>query len=429
MAAANLKRHQATPALDSPDVMRIALVNKHLQLGGIETVVHQLWCGLRNRGWSADLWVSEYYDWPTGDGLRLMYPRLLNRLQHSRLSSQMQRSWSRRTWTQRAFRRLRKMDYDLVHVHGFDGTYASLEALVELAHAKPVVLTLHGPWWFTGGCAHPIGCDRFTQACGECPQLGVWPVPAEDNTAAELANKRKILQDAPIHFISPALHLRSDAARSVPGRHWKIAHIPNGVNTTFFRGDGKHDPRLRQAYGIDPDRITVLAMCRDFRDVGKGANLMVSALRLIDPSTVQVILVGAFTDAIADRLPPELRPMPMGYVESAAARRDLFEIADVFFFTSLAETFPCVVLEAMSSECCVVSTPIPAMSEQIVHGKTGLIAHACTDLALAEQLSAACARPAWAAQIGRDARRSVQQRFSEEQMLDRHLTFYEDALR
>ncbi len=408
--------------------MRLALVNKHLRLGGIETVVQQLWRGLPARGIAADLWVAEYGSRPA-PGVRLMYPPALTRLSRSRLAPWAARAFPRRSWGDRIFRQLLRSDHEVVHVHGFDATYASLESLVELAHAKPVALTLHGSWFFTGGCGQPLGCERFTDGCGRCPQAGRWPIPTDDDTAEALARKRRLLRDAPIHFVSPARHLRADALRSAVGRAWTITHIPNGVDTTTFRGERKHDATLRRACGVDPDRFVVLAACRDFRDETKGTDLLIEALRMTAADDLQVVLVGHDADAVARALPSSIRPLAKGYVENDAIRRDLFEVADVLLFTSRAETFPCVVLEAMSAECCVVSTPLAGVIEQVRHEATGLVADGFSGAAIARELARAAADRTWTAQLGRRARGAAVERFSEAAMIAGHAALYEGMRR
>lgn len=404
--------------------MKVALVNKHYRLGGIETVVHQLWKGLQGRGVQVELWISEFRDLPVHESVHPLYPPVLNRLLHSRVASITHCFFPRREWTAHEFEKIGRGDCDIVHVHGFDETYAGLEALVELAHAKPMVLTLHGAWLFTGGCGHPLGCERFTEACGYCPQAGEWPVPAADNTAGELEKKRRLLAEAPIQFISPAIHLRDKALRSTPGKKWEIAHLPNGVDTTFFRGTRKRDAAVRLACGVEPGHTVVFGMCRDFRDPVKGLSLMVGALNLLAAENIQVILAGAFAEIVTSQLPARLHPTPLGYVGSDRARRDLLEITDVFFFTSREETFPCVVLEAMSAECCVVSTPLEAVREQLQSGASGLVACEFTHEALARELTRACGNPARTAEMGRRARAEVLNRFSEEMMVSRHEELY-----
>ena len=408
--------------------MKIAFVNKHFELGGIETVVRQLYHGLTARGFECDLWFSESPGGARAPSLRPMYPRLLDRLQHTRFSRPIERFFPRMRWTGRAFDSLRARNYDLIHVHGFDETYASLESLRALACVKPLALTLHGAWFFSGGCGQPAGCERYTDACGQCPQAGEWPIPAADNTAEQLAHKRRVLHDAPIHFVSPSRHLREKALRSAPGKRWSIAHLPNGVDPAFFHGRRKRDAALRRACGVEPGRTIVLAMCRDFRDPVKGAPIMAAALQAVELDNAQIVLIGAFGEALAEKLPARLRPIAAGYVADVQARRALFEIADVFLFSSIAETFPCVVLEAMSSECCVVSTPLEGVREQLQHGESGFIAEAPTGESLARELARACESPALAAKIGAKARAVVQERFSEKTMLDCHEEFYRSLL-
>lgn len=404
--------------------MKVALVNKHYQLGGIETVIHQLRRGLPQLGIATELWISEFGKLPAGEPVRPLYPPALNRLLHSRFAKLTEFFFPRREWTARAFEKIARSDCDIVHVHGFDETYADMEALVTLACTKPMVLTLHGAWLFTGGCGQPLGCERFTQVCGQCPQVGVWPVPAEDNTAAELEKKLRLLASAPIQFLSPSLHLRTKALRSTPGRAWNITHLPNGVDTAFFHGTRKHDATARRALGVEPGRIVVLAMCRDFRDPVKGIPLLLGALQSLTEMELQVLLVGSYGEQVSVQLPGHLRPTPLGYVGGASARRDLFEIADVFLMSSMEETFPCVVLEAMSAECCVVSTPLEAVQEQLQSGVSGLLAADFSATALGNALRQACENPARTLEMGRNARTVVVQRFSEEAMVAGHAEFY-----
>jgi len=409
--------------------MKIAFVNKHCELGGIETVVQQLHRGFKARGFECDFWFSENPGNAPIPGMRPMYPKVLDRLHRTRFNRQIERLFPRFQWTSRAFDSLRESDYDIIHVHGFDETYATLEALRTLAGTKPLALTLHSTWLFTGGCGQPAGCERYLDACGDCPQAGEWPIPPSDNTAEQLEHKRRVLRDASIHFISPSRHLREKALRSTPGRNWSIAHLPNGVDTSFFHGRGKRDVELRHACGVEPERTIILAMCRDFRDPVKGPAIMATALQALDCADVQVLLVGAYGEQFAEKLPKRLNAVAVGYVSDIQKRRELYTIADIFLFSSVAETFPCVILEAMSSECCVVSTPLEAVREQLQHGETGFVAGAFTGEALARELSRVCISPAVAAQAGAKARIAVERTFSESTMLDQHEAFYRELLK
>jgi glycosyltransferase involved in cell wall biosynthesis len=102
----------------------------------------------------------------------------------------------------------------------------------------------------------------------------------------------------------------------------------------------------------------------------------------------------------------------------------LFEAADIFLFASPAENFPCVVLEAMASECCVVATPTSGVTEQIEDGRTGLLATELAGEALGRTLMAALQDGRRRRALGRAARDHVGAYFSTESFVARHLELY-----
>ena len=79
--------------------MEILLVNNQLQLGGAETVVHQL----RSRLKKARLLVAET-PFHTAE---VMYPRLLSRLRRTRFHNLVEATFPMFEWTNRRFVKLR----------------------------------------------------------------------------------------------------------------------------------------------------------------------------------------------------------------------------------------------------------------------------------------------------------------------------------
>src|ERR1700738_2754313 len=97
------------------------LVNNQFQLGGAETVVQQLWSKIPN----SRLLVA-HSDSPLPE---VMYPRILNRLSHTRLSRWIRRGFPAAVWPERRFRKLINDRADIIHIHNFHGFYAPVEAL------------------------------------------------------------------------------------------------------------------------------------------------------------------------------------------------------------------------------------------------------------------------------------------------------------
>lgn len=408
--------------------MKVVYVNNQIQLGGAETVVQQLRSGLKSLGHESPFYVSHGKSYPRGEAIIPFYPRILSRLSHTRLNSIVEKLFPRSAWTDRSFRHLAKVDADIIHIHNFHGDYASIESLAFVAKKKPVVWTFHAFWGITGGCDHPKNCFRYQDACGECPQVGIWPIGKLDNTAVQLQNKLAMLSSAPLNIVAPSHHLAEKVRNSKVGKAWKVFEIPNGVDPSRFHPERKRDVEFRRSLGLKVDLPIVLVVNRNFQDTQKGHAMVHEALAMNAGTDAQIVLVGGNSQWAASQLPPGLNIIDGGYVASREHMARLFEAADIFLFASPAENFPCVILEAMSAGCCVVATPTSGVTEQIEHDKTGFLADSIGGEALGNIMRKVLSdRSAWK-RIGDSARRRVEERFSEKVMVDRHLALYEEII-
>src|SRR4051812_21641227 len=118
--------------------MHVCHVNTNFQLGGAETVMHQLHRGCLAQGVRSTLGVAH-----AGKARLLprhtirLYPALLEYLQHTRAHRWIEYFVHRNSWTNRAFGKLLTEPFDLFHIHSFTG-YATIASLVEAARRKPV---------------------------------------------------------------------------------------------------------------------------------------------------------------------------------------------------------------------------------------------------------------------------------------------------
>lgn len=408
--------------------MNIAFVNSSYRLGGAETVVHDLMTGCAERGHRVRLYVGFGKTYPRDSRLRPLYPRVLSRLDHSRLQPFLERVAPRFDWTDRRFRSLASGWPDLVHVHNFHGDYASVESLAFLARRKPLVWTLHGHWGFTGGCDHPLDCTRFEDACGQCPRLGVWPLSTVDGTAAQLQLKTDHLGAIGLRVVAPSRFLAERVSRSRVGRGWHVHHIPNGVPLEKLSARRKHDPAFRRSLGLDPSAVIILVVNRNFQDAEKGFRTIRDALMAMPPTRLplQVVLAGQASNWAATELPPTVQPVSLGYVDSKQRMSALYEASDIFLFASPAETFPCVILEAMASGCCVVATPTSGVTEQIEDGHTGALAASISGADLARTLKCVLDDAALRNRVAGAAINRIVSEFSIDRTVERHLRLYRE---
>jgi glycosyltransferase involved in cell wall biosynthesis len=394
--------------------MKVLHVNNQVRLGGAETVIQQLRRGFPD----ARLAVADGKTFPPG--VRPLYPRLLARLHHSRFHDRVERLAPRDRWTNRAFRRLARSSFDLIHLHNFHGRYATIESLEHVARRKPLVWTFHALWGVTGGCDHPRDCQRYLEACGECPQLGRWPLGNVDNTAAQLAVKLKRLAPLPLHIIAPSRWLADIVQASPVGRQWRVHHIPNAVDAEFAALLGMTPRPHRQ-------QPAILIVNRNFRDEQKGFPIIEAALDTAAASLPTprppLILVGQNSDWAKEAL-PAWSCESLGYVNDTVTLARLHRFADVFLFASPAENFPCVILEAMAAGSCVVATPTGGVVEQIADGETGVLAGEVSGRALGEALIRALADADLRQRIEFAAPSRVRREFGEDLFIERHRQLY-----
>jgi glycosyltransferase involved in cell wall biosynthesis len=385
--------------------MEILLVNNQLQFGGAETVVHQL----RSRIPNTRLLVPE----SPSLNAEVMYPRLLSRLNHSRLHCVIEKLFPMFEWTNRHLAKLQNDSADIIHIHNFHGDYASIEALAGLIRAKRVVWTFHGLWGVTGGCDHPKGCPGYLRECGHCPQLGLWPIGDVDRTTEELYRKTAALSGLTANVIAPSRYMFDAIRCSQVGKGWKLHHIPNGIDPNRFTSAQSRSHRLK-----------LLIVNRNFQDPHKGFNILQEALNLMEPGEVELTFVGSNSSWATAQLKKGYRARDLGYISDRKRIAELYAESHIFLFASPAENFPCVILEAMASGCCVVATASGGVVEQVRDGENGFLAAEISGSALANALDRALCSRALIPMIGENARRTVIEKFSEDAMIEAHLRLY-----
>jgi glycosyltransferase involved in cell wall biosynthesis len=388
--------------------MNLLLVNNQYHLGGAETVVHQIWARIPK----ARLLVAE----AASLAVEVMYPHLLSRLNHSRFHQVTEKWFPMFEWTNRRFAELRNDPADIIHIHNFHGGYASVETLASLARTKRVIWTFHGLWGVTGGCDHPKGCRGYLEQCGHCPQLGSWPIGNVDRTAAELSRKFTGFTDLSMEVIAPSQYFLEVIRSSPVGRNWTVHHIPNGIDPTKFK-----------PAQTGSDRLRLLVVNRNFQDPHKGFTMVREALKTADPKGLELTFVGLNSGWAIAQLPEGFRTRDLGYITDRETLARLYAESDIFLFASPAENFPCVILEAMASGCCVVATPSGGIVEQITDGQTGFLASAVSGEALAEALARALQTRGELREFGVRARREVIAKFSEDRMIEEHQRLYESS--
>jgi putative colanic acid biosynthesis glycosyltransferase len=220
-----------------------------------------------------------------------------------------------------------------------------------------------------------------------------------------------------INVIAPSRYFYDTIRRSQVGKGWKLHQIPNGI-----------DPNMFTPAQIRSHRLKILIVNRNFQDPHKGYNLVQEALNLTEPAEVELIFVGSNSSWAIAQLKKRYRTRDLGYIADRTKITELYAQSHIFLFASPAENFPCVILEAMASGCCVVATPSGGVVEQITDDENGFLAAEISASALASALDRALCSRARIPMIGENARRTVIEKFSEDAMIEAHLRLYASLL-
>lgn len=208
-------------------------------------------------------------------------------------------------------------------------------------------------------------------------------------------------------------------ARTV-GRADNVTVVYNGIEP---EADGHRDPDVTAL----ADRGPVICAVTLLRP-GKGLETLIDAAPSVLAShpRAQFAIVGDGPDRETLRERARLRGVGESVHFLGARGRPLaaMRAASVFVHPSWAESFPYVILEAMSAGLPIVASDVGGIGEALVGGESGLLVTPEDPRALSDALNELLADPDRADRVGTAAKLRVEQRFTTPRMVDGIATVY-----
>ncbi len=256
---------------------------------------------------------------------------------------------------------IREYNPDIVHLHNLHGYYLNIELLFRtLAQMKkPVIMTLHDCWTFTGRCAYNRDCEKWKSGCGRCPRLSAYPKAWIDRSARNYEDKKRIftlLEDMTV--ITPSKWLAGLARESYLGKY-PIKVIPNGIDFSIFKPT-ENDFRVKN--GIKESEKIALGVA-NFHDPNKGFDDFLSLAKAV--SECKFVLVG-LSEKQVKSLPEGI--LGLCRVKNPQELAKIYSAADVFVNPTYADNFPTVNLEALACGVPVVTYDVGGSAEAIQNG-------------------------------------------------------------
>lgn len=261
---------------------------------------------------------------------------------------------------------------DIIHLHNVHGYYLNIRILLEFLarYDRPVVLTMHDCWIFTGHCAHFFECEKWKSengGCQHCPHLLTYPKCIFlDNSKKNWLEKKQLFNSIKnITYIAPAKWLTKIAHESFlsENKEARFCTINNGIDLSLF--DSVNCPE-----GFKPnDRIRLLGVASPWYEEKGFADFLKLGEEL--SSHFEIVLVGM--DSTREYIGKN--GARVSFITRTSSQTELamwYSSADALLNLSKAETFPTVIIEALACGTGVITYDVGGSAE-IVRDEDGQV--------------------------------------------------------
>jgi glycosyltransferase involved in cell wall biosynthesis len=313
---------------------------------------------------------------------------------------------------------------DLIHLHWVVQFVDYSSFFASLPEGKQFVWTLHDMAPLAGGCHWTYGCERFTEQCGACPQLGS---SSESDVTRGIWLRRRAslerLHSRQLHIVAPSRWLASEAKRSSLFSRFPCSVIPYGLDTDVFAPQGQRSSRI--ALGVAPDTRVILFAADGINDRRKGLHLLFEALRGLRAERETILL------SLGPGRPPRgdgfsYRHLPR--VNDDLLLASIYSAGDIYVAPSEQDNLPNTVLESIACGVPVAAFGVGGIPDVVRPGLTGYLARPGDVADLRAAICRMLERDDERAAMSKTCRKVAVQEYALEVQARRYLDLYQGLL-
>jgi len=413
--------------------MKTAFISTYDIEGGAARATYWLANGLRQMGVDVSMRVQRKlgdYAWVYGstgkikNALDLMRPTL------DTLPLQLYPKKKRSQWSLNLLPNpglvstISTMQPDIVNIHWVGGGFLPLSQFRKLT--APIVWSLYDMWAFTGGCHYDGFCGRYSDSCGNCPQLN----SATNDLSRWIHRKKRTLwQNLPMTIVSPSKWLAEEAKRSTLFCNLRVEVIPHGTDLKVFKPIDKS--LAREILGLPKEgHLALFGAMAGTSDTRKGYQYLEPALKSLAAKSshndLRLMVFGSSEPAN----PPDLGfPVHyLGRLHDDVSLAVLYSAADVTVTPSTQEAFGMSASESFACGTPVVAFGATGVLDVVDHKMNGYLAVPYEVDDLANGISWVLSDKDRLKQLSFDSRKKCEEKFDLKIVAKQYSDLYEELI-
>ncbi len=255
---------------------------------------------------------------------------------------------------------------------------SSLIRDIYLVCKAPVVWTPLDIEPLTGGCHFNNGCMRFTQSCGNCPQLG--NAGKEDISRRIWCQKKRDLENIPITFVAGSSWVFNHIKSSSLFGSRRIKKIFLSVDQNVFSKVDKE--KAREILQLPKEKKIILFGAFNLNDKRKGGHYLLAALKKLNErlgcidgtlcDSVILLTIGRPNGFNGDDMP--FNWIHLGEVKDDRALSLVYHASDVLASPSVDDFGPMMVNETFMCSTPIVAFNVGVATDILKSGENGYLA-------------------------------------------------------
>lgn len=265
------------------------------------------------------------------------------------------------------------IEADVIVLYWINDGFLSIKELEKiLSSGKKIIWRFSDMWPLTGGCHYSYGCKKFVTSCKACPQL---EYNSREDIVSKIFNEKLNWNTKNLTVVCPSHWIRSRVKLSKIFKDTKSITIHTHVNEKFFNIKKIKRELLLDKYSIPKNKYIVLYGSANFKlDHRKGYEYFKRSINyLVKKKKIDDFFFIFIGEKKFEFQNSKLNYKNFKFIKNKIQLSEIYNLADIFLFTSIEENFSNMILESLNCGTPVVAFNIGGNKEIIKNGINGYL--------------------------------------------------------